>query len=157
MFGRSLIALGANSNTDWGYRFVAAPTNKAPNASALSEGLAPPAVSLRIVSDGQIVESSHPYPDNTDTFTLVNFVNASALEIFFDALSCTEASHDFVRFYCDGNHRSFFGLDKYHGGRSGSDKVFPGVGGRESLIIPGNSFVLHFHSDGRYAFCRIWA
>ncbi len=84
-----------------------------------------------------------------NTFLPVSFSGARAVEIMFDPASATEATHDYVRFFCDGNHQAYFGLEKYHGGRGGSEKVYPGVRGRESLIIPGNSFVLHFHSDGR--------
>lgn len=34
------------------------------------------------------------------------------------------------------------------GGRGGSAKNFPGVGGIDPLIIPANHFTFHFHSDG---------
>jgi hypothetical protein len=83
-----------------------------------------------------------------DTYTDVNFPGASAVEILFDPASATETNCDYVRLYCDSARQTFFGLEKYHGGRGGTEKTFPGINNRESLIIPAASFVLHFHSDG---------
>ncbi len=99
----------------------------------------------------QVVEGAHPYADNTDTYLPLSFpAGTTAVEIIFDERSATETNYDFLRFYCDNTRQGIFGEDKYHGGRGGGDKVFPGVGATASLIIPAASFVLHFHSDNRY-------
>lgn len=42
-----------------------------------------------------------------------------------------------------------WGLDKYHGGRSGSPSNWPGVD-LPPLIIPAESFVVYFHSGGTH-------
>ncbi len=93
-------------------------------------------------------ESAHPYADNLNTYEEVSFAGASAVEIMCDPASSTEGTHDYMRFFTDNTRTLFFGLDKYHGGRGGGVKVYPGVGATASLIIPAASFVLHFHSDG---------
>lgn len=52
------------------------------------------------------------------------------------------------RFYKDDSHNSYWGEDKYSGGRGGSTKNFPGFESRPPLTIPAGRFVVHFHSDG---------
>ncbi len=51
------------------------------------------------------------------------------------------------RFYKDDSHSAHWGEEKYSGGRGGSSKNFPGVGGRGALVIPSSRFVVYFHSD----------
>ena len=52
------------------------------------------------------------------------------------------------RFYKDDSHSAYWGEGKYSGGRNGSPKNFPGVGGVSALVSPASRFVVYFHSDG---------
>jgi hypothetical protein len=105
---------------------------------------------LATSAGARVSESPHPYENNMDTYAEMSFPGARAVEIVFSPESATEAGCDYVRFYCDASRQAFFGLEKYHGGRGGGDKTYPGLNGRDSLIIPASSFVVHFHSDGRW-------
>eukprot|EP01042_Synura_sphagnicola_P001742 gene1742-2043_t len=100
------------------------------------------------IPGGLITESPHPYENNQDVYTVVEMSGAIEYIVSFDEQSCTERNCDYVRFYKDDNHDSFWGEDKYSGGFQGSDKNFPGTGGRPALTIPAGRFVVHFHSDG---------
>jgi hypothetical protein len=51
-----------------------------------------------------------------------------------------------VRLYKGEDHKEYWGEQKYSG--RGGRENFPGLKGIPPLEIPGNSFVLHFHSDG---------
>ena len=66
------------SNNDWGYKMTITPT------------LASPSRPL-------VLESSHPYPDNTDEYRVVEIPGAVSYRISFDSQSSTEMNHDFVR------------------------------------------------------------
>jgi hypothetical protein len=101
-----------------------------------------------VLPGARVFESAHPYADNMNTYEEISFPGASAVEIIVDPASSTEGGCDYLRFYCDNSRQVFFGQEKYHGGRGGGGKLYPGVGPTASLIIPAASFVLHFHSDG---------
>ena len=94
----------------------------------------------------KVFESKHPYADGTEHYEEVTFEGAKSIEIEFDRQTRTEPNCDFVRFYKDNRRVAYFGEDKYHG--RDSNQHWPGLGGNPPLIIPANSFVLHFHSDG---------
>jgi len=98
--------------------------------------------------DGPVVveESPHPYLDNQDICKTITVPGAVSLKITFDNQSLTEQNYDYVTFYVDDSHTAFHGEQKYSGGRGGSSRNFPGTEGRPPLVIPGNSFVLYFHS-----------
>ena len=81
-------------------------------------------------------------------YTVVEMSGATGYIVTFDEQSSTEEDCDYVRFYKDDGHDSFWGDDKYSGGYQGSNKNFPGTGGRPALTIPAGRFVVHFHSDG---------
>ena len=84
---------------------------------------------------------------------MVEFAGAEGLEVVFSESSKTELNYDYVKFYQDNSHSSYYGVEKYTGGRGGTTSNFPGVGGNPPLYIPSNSFVLHFHSDGSNNVC----
>lgn len=56
-------------------------------------------------------------------------------------------THDYIEFYSDEARTVQYG-ERYHGGRGGGDKKYPGIGVTPPLVIPAESFVAHFHSDG---------
>ena len=116
-----------------------------------------------------VLESPHPYLDNTDQYTVVETPGALSFTISFDPRSKTEANYgillewnvfclidvhiiflslDFVSFYKDDTHTEKWGDDKYTGGRNGTTANWPGVGGRPPLKIPASRFVFYFKSDG---------
>ena len=43
-----------------------------------------------------------------------------------------------------------FGGEKFSGGRGGSNRMFPGVGSMDALVVPHDSFTVRFISDGRW-------
>jgi hypothetical protein len=101
-----------------------------------------------------VYESKHPYDNDTDFLQVIEIPGAEAYSVVFDSRSSTERSCDYVTFFKDGERSAFWGRDKYSGGYDGSEKTFPGVEPRPfraplpPLIIPAESFVLYFHSDG---------
>lgn len=106
------------------------------------------ALSLEGAMESKTHESSHPYQHNQNTFKTFTFPGAASVSISFDARSATEADYDFVRFYKETDTgRGYWGEDKYHGGRGGSSKNWPGCDGRPPLVIPSDHFVLHWKTD----------
>jgi len=98
--------------------------------------------------DTIVIESPHPYRDNSDEYTVVHEEGALSYTITFDPRSKTEANYDFIKFYKDDAHNDFWGEEKYTGGRGGSSMNWPGTEGRPALIIPAERFVVYFKSDG---------
>ena len=110
-----------------------------------------------------VVESAHPYKNNTVEYTTVNIHGAISYTIQFDENTRTESIHDYVKFYVDDSHIEHYGSGKYSGGMkvnsSGSygsadtgGKLtpcnWPGVGGRPTLVIPASRFVVCFRTNG---------
>ena len=94
-----------------------------------------------------MVESKHPYDDNSNKFWEVNIPDADGgIEVRFDPQSKTEKECDYVRFYKDSSHKKMWGEEKYSGGHGGSEKNFPSISA--PLLIPAKSFVVNFVSDG---------
>ncbi|KAF0700488.1 Aste57867_9018 [Aphanomyces stellatus] len=90
-------------------------------------------------------ESRHPYADSLDVYEVVNIKNAKSLKITFNPASRTEHECDYLVFYKDESQTERWGEDRYSG-RDGSEN-FPGIGGRSSLEIPSDHFVLYWHTD----------
>lgn len=103
----------------------------------------PPAIPLEPAQKTRVLESKHPYDNNTKQTTLVCVPGAVRLSVSFDPQSRTETGCDYLVFYKDSSKRARWGLDKY----SGRDN-WPGCGGRPPLEIPGPSFVLYWFTDG---------
>jgi hypothetical protein len=121
------------SNNDWGWKIFAVPT---------SEGQE---VDLGEVH--RMIESSHPYEANADTYQRVSIPEATELEIFFAPETQTEPNYDYITIYKDSSHTDHWGEAKYHGGSDGTAKNFPTS--NNPLRIPANSCEVHFQSDGR--------
>lgn len=113
-----------------------------------TEGKGTKKTERRYVGDEVIIESPHPYRDNTDEYQVVEVDRAISYEITFDNRSMTESGYDYVTFYKDDSHSEFWGDNKYTGGRGGSSRNFPGIDGRPPLIISAGRFKFFFHSDG---------
>jgi len=96
-----------------------------------------------LVLPAQTFESAHPYSDNMRVYTPVDIPGAVAYRITFDQQTSTEHGCDYIRFYKDGTHSAYWGVDKYTG--SGD---YPGTSGNPPLLIRASSFVFHFYSDG---------
>ena len=91
----------------------------------------------------QTIQSSHPYLPSTDSYQTVSFPGASKVSIFFDTNCATEEERDYVTIYRDETFTDFWGKKKKISGTDG----WPGSGGRPPMVIPSDSFVVHFHSD----------
>ena len=124
------------SVTKWGYRIT---------VSAVSE--------QEMFETPLIIESRHNYRDDQDEYKEISISGASAYSITFDNRSRTERGYDYVRFYKDSSHTSYFGMEKYTGGASGSSRNFPGCDSIPPLVIPSSKFIFHFHSDGGMYVC----
>ena len=125
---------GRNNNYRWG----------AGSSYDLKFVVLPPVAN--VVTDGT-VESAHPYANSTDTYTTIKVPGAEAYRVTFDERTSTQRTYDYLQFFKGDDHKEFWGADKYHGGRGGSSKHFPGVGGTPPLLIPASRFVMHFHTD----------
>ncbi|RHY69097.1 hypothetical protein DYB30_006464, partial [Aphanomyces astaci] len=93
----------------------------------------------------QVLESDHPYANDTHTTVTLDFPGADAILIVFDPMTSTEPDCDFVQFVKRevGDERSgaTYGDDKYSGVH------FPGVGAVPPLRIPASSVDVVFHTD----------
>ena len=99
----------------------------------------PPTTPLERV---MVLESPHPYRDNTDEVFEISIPGAVELIISFDPQSKTEANYDYLRFYKDSSQSSYWGQEKYSG------TTWPGVNGMEPLKIGAGTCLLQFHTDG---------
>lgn len=82
-------------------------------------------------------ESCHPY-DKVREYKTVQIEGAKELIVEFDAQSRSMSNEDYVTFYKNSNHTSYFGQPRYYG--KDSNKNWPGVGGKPALRIPKDSF-----------------
>ena len=89
----------------------------------------------------KVVESAHPYLDNTDTYEVVESPGAKCYTITFDGRSRLASKYDYVRFYKDDSRTSYWGQEKY------LTESLPGTAGSPPLIIPSPRFIVHFHSS----------
>ena len=86
-----------------------------------------------------VFESPHPYTSNMDTFKEVSLPGATEIVIQFDSQSRTENGCDYVKFYKDVSKTAYWGAEKYSG--RNNEFNWPGVAGREPLVIPGDFFL----------------
>ena len=93
-----------------------------------------------------IIESPHPYLDNSELYVVVELPNALQYTIVFDERSKTEKNFDYICFYKNDEHNEYWG-DGNYSGRNG-DENFPGTGDRLPLVIDASRFVVYFKSDG---------
>lgn len=56
-----------------------------------------------------VIESEHPYRNNTNEFTTVQVQGAVSYLVSFHENTKTEAIHDYVKFFDDETHTYFFG------------------------------------------------
>eukprot|EP01041_Mallomonas_annulata_P006466 gene6466-13059_t len=101
----------------------------------------------------RIIESDHPYNNNTNEYTPFEIHGAHSYTITFDEKSSIEADEDYVTFFKYRSHTEYYGVIKYTGGRDGSDKNYPGTEGRALLYIPDEKFTIYFRSN---AFNNDW-
>lgn len=94
-----------------------------------------------------VIESDHPYHNNTNEYTTVCVPNAVQYIITFDEETRTEPVYDFVKFYADETHTDHYGAGKYCGGSNGTPSNWPGLDNRPPLIIPDKKFVIHFKTN----------
>lgn len=136
-------AIRDSSVNDWGYKFVAYPTT--PVVSAFDAAMA-----RKENGDDSVLvfESKHDYDDNMDENYQIEIPGADAIAVSFSAQTSTEQNCDFVRFFQFDDETVIYGLDRYSGGRGGSQKSFPGVNGMPPLIIPSSQCTFKFYSDG---------
>lgn len=127
--------------------FGAASMGLIPNI--LTAALAPlPSAKLSVTRKPLTFESDHPYNHNLDQYTPVKVPGAKKLIITFDEQTATESGCDYVRLYKDDSHTEYWGENQYTGGKDGGNSNWPGMKGRSPLVIPADSFVIYFHTDG---------
>ena len=92
-----------------------------------------------------VLESDHPYQNNTSEYYPVKFPGAIMLKIIFDDQSQTEDSADFLTFYKSVARDEYWGHHKYSGVQCGN---WPGTPQHlKPLVIPADSFVLFWKTD----------
>ena len=69
------------------------PTSPSPSACD-SRSRSVPALPTQ---ESLVIESTHPYPSNANTFRVVDIAGATGYTVTFDNRSKTEAKHDFIR------------------------------------------------------------
>jgi hypothetical protein len=96
-----------------------------------------------------VFESTHPYADSLDVTTPVSVPGAKGFSITFDPETRTENNCDYMEFYTDSSRSTKIpNTEKYTGGKDGGSSNWPGMKDRPALMIEGDSFAFHFHSDG---------
>lgn len=137
------VYLNAGSNNDWGYEMLMWPTE--PQLSPFDQRVQLMESGL----SGVIIESDHPYEDNTNKTFEVFVPNAEAVEIIFSAETSTEQNYDYIQFLKSEDGAEQYGMRKYSGGRGSTTKTFPGLGA-PPLTIPSSRFWVRFVSDGEF-------
>ncbi|KAG9403599.1 hypothetical protein AC1031_006240 [Aphanomyces cochlioides] len=89
----------------------------------------------------EVLESEHPYLNDTHQIYTLEFPGAESIEIIFDTRTATESDCDFIRFQKRDGSGGVYGDDKYSGCH------FPGIGSVPPLQIPSSSVDVIFHSD----------
>lgn len=95
-----------------------------------------------------IIESEHPYRNNTSEYTTVHVPGAVSYMIYFDEKTSTKPIFDYIKFYDDDTHTRFYGDGKYSGGFNNSSHNWPGVNGKPGLHIPASRFIIYFKTSG---------
>eukprot|EP01087_Luapelamoeba_hula_P023941 TRINITY_DN893_c0_g1_i8.p1 TRINITY_DN893_c0_g1~~TRINITY_DN893_c0_g1_i8.p1 ORF type:complete len:3452 (+),score=650.24 TRINITY_DN893_c0_g1_i8:154-10509(+) len=86
-----------------------------------------------------IVETLHPYENNTSITIKVNHPGAEVTAVEFDPQCATEETHDYLYFFQKPDHNEMF-QDKFTGGPHKYPKV--------PIVIPVSTLWMHFYSDG---------
>eukprot|EP01039_Chlorochromonas_danica_P001877 gene1878-2054_t len=94
-----------------------------------------------------IIESDHPYHNNTCEYTTVQVPNAVQYLVTFHEDTRTEPVYDYVKFFADDSHTDYYGAGKYSGGGNGSPSNWPGLGDHPPLVIPASKFVILFKTN----------
>lgn len=81
----------------------------------------------------------HPYPPCSSWSQTVSFPGVSSIHVYFDPRSCTEPNADYVLISYPGCVYKFEGP---------ANSSWPGAHGAPPLVIPADSFVVEFQSDG---------
>lgn len=92
-------------------------------------------------SEMQVLESLHPYLNDTEQVFNIAIPNAVKYTITFQPGTVTEAGYDFIRFYKDESRSSYWGEDKYSGSQ------WAGLNGSSPLEIPAPSFLIYWKTD----------
>jgi hypothetical protein len=119
-----------------------------PNLLTAALAPLPSAAKLSASRKPLIVESDHPYSHNLDQYTPVRIPGAKKLIVTFDEQTAVENGCDYMRIYKDDTHTEYWGENQYTGGKDGGNSNWPGMKGRPPLIIPADSFVIYYHTDG---------
>ena len=93
----------------------------------------------------KVVESAHSYESNCDAYQTISFPGAKSITLTFSDRCSTEQSYDYLALRKTGSERDddqFWGPTKRYSGTSRS--CWP----QEPIVVPSDSFVAHFHSDG---------
>eukprot|EP00939_MAST-03C_sp_MAST-3C-sp1_P001539 g1539.t1 len=102
-------------------------------------------VSKRSTMCSRTIESEHPYKPSTDFYETVHFPGAKYISIHFDECTHTELNSDILTIYKSESYTDYWG-EPYSGTAVGQTG-WPGAGGRAPLVVPGDTFCVHFHSD----------
>jgi len=94
-----------------------------------------------------VLESPHPYNNNSDDTHKVAVEGAIGYTVTFDNKSVTEKTFDFLRFWKDESKSEWWGEEKYCGGMDGSEGNWPGVDDLPALKIDAPTFLVSFKSD----------
>ena len=93
----------------------------------------------------KVIESAHPYESDTNAYQTVSFPGAKSITLTFSDQCSTEQNYDYLSLRKTGNQEDdseYYGSSSKYSGTSRSS--WP----QEPIIIPGDSFVAYFHSDG---------
>jgi len=93
----------------------------------------------------EVIESDHPYGNLVDRRWKLDFPGAKQIEVTFDEQTRTDFNNDYVRFLKTDSGTEFWGEEKYHG--RDRQQNWPGLQGRQPLIIPAPSCVVLFRTD----------
>ena len=91
----------------------------------------------------EVVESKHPYRNNTETTTVVSFPGAKSLKLMFDPQCSMEKDLDFLEVFSGVSCGSGTLIGRYSGRKNSEESNFPS----ESITVPSDSVVFHFRSD----------
>ncbi|TMW68513.1 hypothetical protein Poli38472_005981 [Pythium oligandrum] len=109
---------------------------------AISPSLGQP---TKVPSRSAEYESEHPYKNKLSETKTISFSGASRLIVTFDSRSRTETDCDVLTFYTDSSQTEYWGKKEYSG--EGGSGTWPGLGGRDPLIISADSFTLYWKTD----------
>ena len=88
------------------------------------------------------MRSEHPYKPSMDSYDSFRIPGAAQITVAFDYRSNTEEDADTVTIFGDG---VFGNIVCQHSG--GYSSRWPGTSGVPPVVVPGDSFSVHFSSD----------